>query len=245
VTSPDSQNINTPVFGYGTSAVTAADRFTYGGSTGNQPPTIAQPAAASPSPVTGTTTNLSVLGADDGGEASLTYTWQATTAPAGASPAFSANGTNAAKNTVVTFNRAGGYTFLVTVADAGGLTVTSTVSVTVNQTLTSILVTPAAVNLADGAKQQFTAQALDQFSQPLTAQPSFNWSKASGRGSINKTGLYAAPSSGRGTAVVQAKAGGTTGQATVTFAPGGASAFRLSRGKKASATHSRHKERPA
>ena len=38
-------------------------------------PTVATAAAASPSTVTGTTTALSVLGADDGGEANLKYTW--------------------------------------------------------------------------------------------------------------------------------------------------------------------------
>jgi hypothetical protein len=243
VTSPDSENINNPVFGYGTSAVTTADQFTYGGSTGNQAPTIAQPASAAPNPVTGTTANLSVLGADDEGEANLTYTWQATADPAGASPAFSANGTNAAKNTVVTFDRAGAYTFLVTVTDAGGLTATSSVNVTVNQTLTSILVTPTAVTLVDGARQQFTAQALDQFSQPLAAQPSFAWSKPSGRGSINKTGLYTAPSSGTGTAVVQAKAGGKVGQATITIVRHGSTARALSPGKDARAIHPRHKRR--
>jgi hypothetical protein len=243
ITSPDTENVNNPVFGYGTSAVTTADRFTYGGTTGNQPPTIAQPASASPSPVTGTTTNLSVLGADDGGEANLTYTWQATTAPTGASPAFSVNGTNAAKNTVVTFNRAGAYTFRVTVTDAGGLTVTSSVNVTVNQTLTSILVTPSSVTLADGAKQPFNAQALDQFSQPLSTQPNFTWSKASGRVSINKSGVYTAPSSGTGTAVVHAKEGGKVGQATITFAPGGAARLIRRPDRKASAVHPPHTRR--
>ena len=48
-----------------------------------QAPTVATPATATPSPVTGTTTVLSVLGADDGGEANLTYTWAATAFPAG------------------------------------------------------------------------------------------------------------------------------------------------------------------
>ena len=123
VTVSDSQNIKNPIFGYGISAVTSADRFTYGGTTGNQPPTVAQAASATPNPVTGTTTSLAVLGADDGGEANLVYGWQATAEPSGASPAFSANGTNAAKNTVVTFNRAGAYTFKVTITDSGGLTV--------------------------------------------------------------------------------------------------------------------------
>ena len=41
-------------------------------------PTIATAASASPSPAPGTTTDLSVLGADDAGEANLTYTWAVT-----------------------------------------------------------------------------------------------------------------------------------------------------------------------
>ena len=102
----------------------------------NLPPTVVTPASAMPSPVTGTTTTLSVLGADDGGEANLTYTWAATTLPSGAAaPTFSVNGTNAAKQTMATFSKAGTYGFTVTIADAGGLTTTSSVNVVVNQTL--------------------------------------------------------------------------------------------------------------
>src|SRR4029079_4384803 len=91
-------------------------------------------ASASPSTVTGTTTNLSVLGADldGGGEARLTYTWASTAIPSGATaPTYSANGTNAAKNTTVTFSSRGSYTFTVTIADAGGLTAISNVNVLV------------------------------------------------------------------------------------------------------------------
>ncbi len=54
-----------------------------------------------------------MLGADDGGEANLTYTW-ATTGTPPAAVTFSANGTNAAKNTTATFTKAGTYTFQVT-----------------------------------------------------------------------------------------------------------------------------------
>jgi hypothetical protein len=217
VTTTDTENLNNPIFGYGISAVTTADRFTYGGSTGNQPPTVAQSASATPNPVNASATALSVLGADDGGEANLTYTWQAMTDPAGASPVFSTNGTNAAKNTTVTFNRAGAYTFLVTITDTGGPSVTSSVNVTVNQVITTIIVTPQAVTLANRAQQQFTAQALDQFSQPLAVQPTFTWSKVSGIGSMSRTGRYTAPTSGRGTAVVQAQASGKSAQATITI----------------------------
>ena len=67
---------------------------------------VATPASAAPSPVTGTTAVLSVLGADGlSGEASLTYSWAATALPSGAAaPTFSVNGSNAAKNTTATFS---------------------------------------------------------------------------------------------------------------------------------------------
>jgi len=81
------------VSGTGTLWVTAA---------GSQTPTVATAPAANPNPVTAKTTSLSVLGADDGGEAALTYTW----ATAGTPPAavsFSPNGSNGAKSSTATF----------------------------------------------------------------------------------------------------------------------------------------------
>src|SRR5262249_42974545 len=126
------------VFGYGISAFTPADRFTFGGST-NQAPTVATPASASPNPVTGTTTTLNVQGADDGGADKLTYTW---TVSGPAAVAFSDNGTNSASST-----QSGTYNFVATITDAGGLGVTSNVSVTVtvpNQAPT--IVTPASAS---------------------------------------------------------------------------------------------------
>jgi hypothetical protein len=185
-----------------------------------QPPTVATPAGASPSPVSGTTTGLSVLGADDTGESSLSYTWSVTSEPPGTTnPTYSVNGTNAAKNTTATFYQAGSYTFLVTFADPAGLTATSSVTVTVNQTLTSIGVSPASKTVADGATQQFTASGLDQFGQALATQPGFTWSLASGSsGALTSAGLYTAPSSGTGAATVCAAAGGMTGTASVTVA---------------------------
>ena len=136
-----------------------------------QPPTVAMAASASPDPVTGTTCNLSVLGADDLGESSLTYTWAATGTPPAAA-AFSLNDSNAAKNTIATFSKAGNYTFQVTIANASGLTTTSSVNVTVNQTLTAIGIAPTSINLHAGAEQQFTATAEDQFGAALAVQPS-------------------------------------------------------------------------
>ena len=94
-------------------------------------PTVVNPAAASASPVTNTNTTLSVLGSDvTGGESGLTYTWTTTGTPP-APVGFSANGTNAAKITTVTFTQAGTYSFLVTITNGGGLSTTSSVQVTV------------------------------------------------------------------------------------------------------------------
>lgn len=100
----------------------------------NAPPTVATHASASPDPVTGTSASLSVLGADDGGEANLTYAWSST----GPAPvAFSDGGTNTAKNCTATFSQAGNYILTVTITDAGGLSVTSSVNVTVDGALTA------------------------------------------------------------------------------------------------------------
>src|SRR5690242_6004415 len=81
-------------------------------------PTLVTGPRASPNPITAATTNLSVLGDDASGESALTYTWSPLALPGGASPpTFSANGTNAAKNTIATFSQAGVYTINVAISD--------------------------------------------------------------------------------------------------------------------------------
>jgi hypothetical protein len=82
------------------------------------------------------------------------------------------------------------------------------------QTLTSIVVTPGSVSIATGATQQFTAQALDQFGNPMAVQPAFTWS-VTGGGTVSATGLYQAPATA-GTATVRATSGTVSGTATVT-----------------------------
>lgn len=54
----------------------------------NSAPTVVAAAAATPGTVTGTTTMLSVLGADVEGEAGLTYSWTATLLPSGRGGAY-------------------------------------------------------------------------------------------------------------------------------------------------------------
>ena len=109
---------------------TATPWFLRPGAPPNKPPTIAKAAGADANPVAGATTALSVLGADDGGEAMLTYTWSCSS-PAGVT--FGVNGPNRAKNTTATFPRAGRYTLHVTIADAGGLSATSSIVVMVTR----------------------------------------------------------------------------------------------------------------
>ena len=99
----------------------------------NKPPTVATIAAATPSLVTGTTAALNVLGADDAGEASLTYAW-ATTGTPPAEVTFSANQSNAGKATTAIFTKPGSYALQCTITDAGSLTVTSGVTMTVPET---------------------------------------------------------------------------------------------------------------
>ena len=177
-------------------------------------PTVATPAAASAQPVTGTTTSLSVLGADSdgGGEANLTYTW-ATTGTPPAAVNFLPNSSNAAKNSTATFTKAGSYSFVVTITDQGGQSTTSTVNVTVNQTVTAITISPASVKLAAGGGQKFTATAYDQFDATFNVPPVFTWSAISG--SITPAGAYTAPSAAGSDTVTVAAAGKTATAAVV------------------------------
>ncbi len=182
----------------------------------NAAPTLATPAAAAPATVTGTTTILSVLGADDGGESNLTYTWSTLGTPP-APVSFSTNGVNSAKTTTATFTKAGVYTFQVTIIDQGGLSLTSSVQVTVTQTLTGIIVTPASAFVANSARQTFTAASSDQFGNAMTIQPAFTWSISAGGagGSITTSGVYTAPVTGTGTDIITAAAGALSASATV------------------------------
>jgi hypothetical protein len=180
----------------------------------NAVPTVATPAQATPNPVTGASTDLSALGADDGGESNLTYTWSAISKPSGAqNPSFSLNSSNAAKDTAATFSAAGTYKLQATITDSGGLSTTSSVTVLVYQTLTSISVSPASASVVTSATKQFTATGLDQFGQSMTVQPAFNWSATSGA-SVDATGLYTAPGS-PGPDTVIATSGSISGSADI------------------------------
>ena len=175
------------------------------------PPTVAVSAAASPNPVTGTTANLSVLGSDSTGQSNLTYSWSAS-GPANVS--FSAQNTNAAKNTVATFLAAGNYSITATITNPGGLTITSTVSVVVAQTPTQLTVLPPTAQILTSTSLQFALTATDQFGNAIASPPAASWQIVTGIGTITAAGLYKAPST-TGSATVKATIGSATNTAVV------------------------------
>jgi alpha-tubulin suppressor-like RCC1 family protein len=182
----------------------------------NTPPTVAKPASAASNPVIGTSTTVSVLGADDGGEANLTYTWdEASTPPQPVT--FGSNGTNASKTTVVSFVKAGTYFLRATIKDAGNLSVTSAVTLVVRQTPATITVKPGYQRVLINTTQQFTAIAdSDQFGKPVSPQPSFAWS-VSGGGTMNSSGLFLARGSVGGPYTVTASSGPSSAKGTASL----------------------------
>ncbi len=175
-------------------------------------------ASATPGTVTGTTTNLSVNGSYGGGEPGLTYTWSLTSMPGGAAtPTFSVNGTNSAKNTTATFYAAGNYTFQAVVSNGDGYMFTTSVPVSVSQTSSTIIVSPATATVVDGSNQGLSASVKDQFGAAVSA-PGLTWSVNSGGvgGTINQSGTYTAPTSGTGTDTVKVTSGSAAATATMT-----------------------------
>ncbi|MFT3788260.1 MAG: fibronectin type III domain-containing protein [Tepidisphaeraceae bacterium] len=186
---------------------------------GSSAPSIVTKASASPGTVTGKTTALSVLGTDDGSAAALTYTWSVKGANGEAvtGVSFSANGTNAARNSTATFSAAGVYIFTVAVCDAGGRTALSNVTVIVGQTLTSLAVSPATTSVPTNANQQFIATGFDQFGAAMTSPLAVDWSVTSGGGSISLMGLYTPPAT-VGSATVSASVGAIAASASISIA---------------------------
>ena len=203
----------------GTSTTATFDNVTITG-TADAAPTLITAASATTNPVAGKTANLTTLGTDDAGESNLIYTWNLVNLPPG-NVSFSANGTNAAKNTTVTFTKSGTYVFKVTITDGGGLSVANSSSllviVSVNQSLTSIVVTPAGPTIAPAANQQFLAVGYDQFGAAMVVQPTITWSTTSGVGTINSsTGLYSASATDLN-AGIRATSGSVFGSTIVTI----------------------------
>ncbi len=131
----------------------------------------------------GTSAAISVKGNDDGGEAFIAYRWSFTQVPLGAQVSFAANNSNAAKNSRITFDRAGDYTIRVTLTDQDGRSTASSLTFTVLQTLTNFEVktfdgqlvssnTPIQVSRTN---HRLIVRGLDQFGNTIAKLPSISW----------------------------------------------------------------------
>ena len=134
--------------------------------------------------VTGTSASLSIQGVTSTTNVALTYFWTTTQAPSGGAISYSKNSTNQARDNSLTFNRAGAYVTKVSILS--GKTVVSTLmlqlSVTQVPTRVGLLdasnrtVNSGAVLSVTTAPPRLSVIALDQFNQPLLAQPEITWS---------------------------------------------------------------------
>jgi hypothetical protein len=171
-------------------------------------PTVATAASATQSSDE-TSASLSVLGADaaGAGEGNLTYTWDTVGTPP-AAVSFSANGTNAAKNSTATFTAPGVYDLEATISN-GIFSTTSDQTVTVNQILSgNLTIAAGSSSVNEGQTMEFAASGPDQFGN-LFNPSGLSWS-ATGTGTINSSGVYSAPS-GPGSATITASLGSYTG----------------------------------
>lgn len=164
------------------------------GSAFNSPPVVVNPAAASPATVAGNSTDLSVLGNDNTDEWNLSYFWSAV-GIAPARVAFTANGTNAAKNTSAIFIKAGTYDLQCRIFD-GSMSIFSYVTVVVDPVLTQLSIAPGAAYVQAGQTQAFHATGFDQFGNVMPT-PSVAWSLGgTSVGSIDSDGMYTASDTG-------------------------------------------------
>lgn len=199
----------------------------------SSPPSFVQtPTVVGSSVVTSKSAKLSVLATDDGGESLLKYFWQAQTIPTNGSIQFSANGSNAAKNTTLTFGGAGTYQVSVRAVDRWGLTTTSLLTIQVNQAASSIavrnanngLVNSGSINSLIGQSSSYSAIVLDQFGRPLATQPALSWnivaSPAGASPQINPSANSANLQFNRvGDYLLRATGGGVSNQFTIRVAP--------------------------
>lgn len=162
----------------------------------NVAPTFAFPPHATPSPVAGSSCNLTTLGHDPvEAESTLKYSWSQVFGAVATT--FSRNGTNAAKSTQVAFTRPGAYAFEVKVEDLGGLSSTASVTLLVLQTTTTVVVTPAMATIDVGAFRQFVANVKDQFGETIDFGGEATWTVTPAScGTVTQTGKFTALAAG-------------------------------------------------
>lgn len=138
---------------------------------------------------------LNFLGADDAGEAGLTYTWSVTGTPPGQVAFSSANGTNTGKSATATFSKAGSYNLQVVIADASGTSVTRTLGVQILPTAFAPTVSSFSVNAGSAQRSRVTTLSI-VFDQPVSlASNAFSLTTSAG-GTVAGTVLNLSNASG-------------------------------------------------
>ncbi|GDY13288.1 hypothetical protein LBMAG53_21660 [Planctomycetota bacterium] len=154
----------------------------------NEAPTIAQQITFAGDPRTNHGT-LSVLGADDGGESALNYTWSLVSGPGDSSVAFDPNGVNSAKSTTLTVSQQGTYVVAVDIRDAQGLSVHQERTCAIVAMPVRGIIAPAHPSVSLLNSVTFSTTWFDQFDQQIAATD--GWS-VSGGGSIAADGMFTA-----------------------------------------------------
>lgn len=172
-------------------------------------PTIAQPARAVASS-DGASVRLSVLGADDGGEAKLNYSWSVSPyAPLEYS--YGLNGDTATARPTTP----GTYTATARITDGGYTPVSSSVTFTVAEIRQPLSVSPPSKTMNVGTSFGFDAVYRNQFggiaAAPRTAT---TWTLVSGPGTVDAAGVFTAPAT-PGVTVLKATADGAEAFTTV------------------------------
>ena len=103
----------------------------------------------------------------------------------------------------------GTYILELTVTNSDGLFSTGTVTVNFPVTLMTMTALPSSPLVFEGASEQFTAAAFEQFGQPMTTPSNVTWKILSGGGSITSAGLFTAPTTA-GLTEIQATSGSIT-----------------------------------
>lgn len=166
-------------------------------------------------PIFSTDTTCAALAASGAGESTVEYTWSTAGSPP-AAVSWSANSSNAAKNTTATFTAAGVYHLAVTMAQGTAPSVTTGRTVTVGQVPTTLTISPTSATLALNATQTFTvgSTGTDQFGQAITTLLP-TWS-LTGSGTVSQAGLYTALAVPGGPHTVQVSVGPRAATAPVT-----------------------------
>ena len=186
--------------------------------------TVVSPYSLSSSPssvsVAEGSTAGSTLHFTNGSTTAATLTLSVSGLPTGVTAAFSAATIGSTTTSVVTFSagtNAPAGVYPITIIGTNGQGTCSTVislTVTLKQVLTSIAVSPASASVLNGATQQLTAVAKDQFGNALATQPAFTW-PTSGGGTISSAGFFTAKTIG-GPYTVTAADGTLKGASSIT-----------------------------